>query len=58
MNKTTKILKQICVVVTFTLAVLYLSPLKTATASEPEYKSKYIGQEKRSIKSLSKEDNS
>jgi Spy/CpxP family protein refolding chaperone len=55
-NKTTKILKQICVVVAFTLAVLYLNPLKTVTASEPEYKSKYIGQEKRGIKSLSKED--
>ena len=56
MNKTTKILKQICVVATFILAVLYLNPLKTVTASEPEYKSKYIGQEKRGIKSLSKED--
>ena len=56
MNKRTKILKQICVVVAFTLAVLYLNPLKTVTASEPEYKSKYIGQEKRGIKSLSKED--
>ena len=55
-NKTTKILKQICVVVTFTLAVLYLNPLKTVAASKPEYKSKYIGQEKRAIKSLSKED--
>ena len=56
MNKPTKTLKQICVVVTFTLAVLYLNPLKTVAASEPEYKSKYIGQEKRDIKSLSKED--
>jgi hypothetical protein len=42
--------------VIFALAVLYLNPLKTVTASEPEYKSKYIGQEKRGIKSLSKED--
>jgi Spy/CpxP family protein refolding chaperone len=55
-NKTTKIVKQICVVVAFTLAAISLNPLKMIAASEPEYKSKYIGQEKRDIKSLSKED--
>jgi Spy/CpxP family protein refolding chaperone len=41
---------------TFTLVAISLNPLKIIAASEPEYKSKYIGQEKREIKSLSNED--
>ncbi len=48
--------KQIFFLVGFTLAALTLHPFKITAASEPEYKSKYIGQEKRDIKSLSNED--
>ena len=55
-NKKTKRMKQICVAAAFALTVIAINPLKIFAASEPEYKSKYIGQEKRDIKSLSKED--
>ena len=56
MKNTRKKMKQICIVMTFTLAAILLNPLKIIAASEPDYKSKYIGQEKREIKSLSNED--
>ena len=39
-----------------TLIVISINPLNIIASSEPEYKSKYIGQEKRDIKSLSSED--
>ena len=48
--------KQICIVMTFTLAVISFNPLKIFASSESVYKSKYIGQERREIKSLSNED--
>ena len=54
-NSRTKV-KQICIVMTFTIAAISFNPLKIFASSEPEYKSKYIGQEKRDIKSLSNED--
>ncbi len=38
------------------LAAIFFNSLKVIAASEPEYKSKYIGQEKRDIKSLSNDD--
>ena len=57
MRNTRKKVEQICIVMTFTLvAISLLNPLKIIAASEPEYKSKYIGQEQRDIKSLSNED--
>jgi len=42
--------------VAFTLVAISLNPLKMMASSDPEYKSKYIGQEQRAIKSLSNED--
>jgi len=54
-NKRIK-MKQIFFLMAFTLAAFTLHPFKITAASEPEYKSKYIGQEKRAIKSLSNED--
>jgi hypothetical protein len=49
-------LKKICFVMILSFIVISFNPLKIIAASEPGYKSKYIGQEKREIKSLSKED--
>jgi hypothetical protein len=48
--------KQICFVMIIAISAISLRPLKIIASSEPEYKSKYIGQEKREIKSLSNED--
>ena len=48
-----KKVNQICIVITFMLVVIFFNALKVIAASEPEYKSKYTGQEKRDIKSLS-----
>ena len=48
--------KQLCVVLSLALVAISINPLKIFASSEPEYKSKYIGQEKRDIKSLSNED--
>jgi Spy/CpxP family protein refolding chaperone len=56
MRNTRKKVKQVYIVMTFILVAISLNPLKIIAASEPEYKSKYIGQEKRDIKSLSNED--
>ncbi len=56
MKKNKNKVKQICIAMTFTLTAISLNPLKITAASEPEYKSKYTGQEKREIKSLSNED--
>ena len=47
---------RICIVTTLALAAIFLNSLTVIAASGPEYKSKYIGQEKREIKSLSNED--
>ena len=49
-------MKQVCFVVIILLAANPLSSQNIFASSEPEYKSKYIGQEKRDIKSLSNED--
>ena len=51
-----KKVNQICIVITFMLVVIFFNALKVIAASEPEYKSKYTGQEKRDIKSLSNDD--
>jgi len=51
-----KIVDQICIVITFMLVAIFFNALKVIAASEPEYKSKYTGQEKRDIKSLSNDD--
>ncbi len=56
MGNTRKKVKQICIVITFILAAISFNSLKGIAASEPEYKSKYTGQEKRDIKSLSNDD--
>ena len=47
---------QIRIVTVFILAAISLNPLQITAASDPEYTSNYIGQEKREIKSLSDED--
>ena len=49
-------MKHILIMVTFTLVAISLNPLKVMASSDSEYKSKYIGQEQREIKSLSNED--
>ena len=49
-------MKQVCFVVIILMAANTLSSQNIFASSEPEYKSKYIGQEKRDIKSLSNED--
>ena len=56
MGNTRKKVKQICIMITFILAAISFNSLKGIAASEPEYKSKYTGQEKRDIKSLSNDD--
>ena len=56
MGNNRKKVNQICIVITFMLAAIFFNSLKVIAASEPEYKSKYIGQEKRDIKSLSNDD--
>jgi len=43
-----------CVLLSF--LVFVLTPFSTCTGSEPSYRSKYVGQEKREIKSLSAQD--
>lgn len=48
--------KQLCVVLSLALVAISINPLKIFASSEPEYKSKYIGQEKRDIKTLSDAD--
>ena len=48
--------KQIFFIIIIALVVVPLSSLMLLASSEPAYKSKYIGQEKRDIKSLSEED--
>ena len=49
-------MKQICIVTIFTLTFIFFNSLTAIAASEPGYKSIYIGQETRDIKSLSNED--
>ena len=49
-------LKQICLVITFTIVAIAFNKTSIIAASEHEYKSKYIGQERRAIKSLSNDD--
>jgi Spy/CpxP family protein refolding chaperone len=49
-------IKQICLVMTFTIVAIAFNKTSTIAASEHEYKSKYIGQERRAIKSLSNDD--
>ena len=56
MGSVRKISKQICIVATFSIMAISLNSLNLLAASEHEYTSKYIGQEKRDIKSLSDED--
>ena len=48
--------KQVCIAVTLSMVGLFGSPPEPAAASKDEYTSKYAGQEKRQIKSLSTED--
>ncbi len=48
--------KQICIIATFSTITISLNSLFLYAASEHEYTSKYVGQEKREIKSLSDED--
>ncbi|KPJ98457.1 MAG: hypothetical protein AMJ60_08145 [Desulfobacterales bacterium SG8_35] len=45
-----------CVVILFALALVSIHSLRIFADSEPEYRSKYRGQEKREIKTLSNED--
>ena len=56
MARNRKKMKQICIVTTFTLTSIFFYSLTAIAVSEPQYKSKYIGQEKREIKSLSNDD--
>ena len=52
----TKKAKQICMVVAFTIVAITFNLPGIIAASGHEYKSKYIGQERREIKSLSNDD--
>ncbi len=56
MGSVRKLAKQICIVATFSIMTISVSSLNLIAASEHEYSSKYVGQEKRDIKSLSDED--
>ena len=56
MGSVRKKTKQICIAVTYTIVAISLNSLNIIAASEHEYKSKYIGQERRDIKSLSNDD--
>ena len=56
MRSVRKKTKQICLVVTFTIVAITFNTTSTIAASGHEYKSKYIGQERRDIKSLSNDD--
>ena len=56
MRSVRKKTKQICIVVTFTIVAITFNTTSTIAASGHEYKSKYIGQERREIKSLSNDD--
>ncbi len=56
MRSVRKKTKQICLVVTFTIVAITFNTTSTIAASGYEYKSKYIGQERREIKSLSNDD--
>lgn len=56
MTPTEKSVKTISVTTFFVLASVSIGLLTAAVAAEPTYRSKYIGQEKREIKSLSDED--
>ena len=56
MRSVRKKTKQICIVVTFTIVAITFNTTSTIAASGYEYKSKYIGQERREIKSLSNDD--
>jgi hypothetical protein len=49
-------MKKLSYTMVLALAISFIDPFNTAVASEPAYKSKYIGQESRAIKSLSSED--
>ncbi|MHC4184120.1 MAG: Spy/CpxP family protein refolding chaperone [Planctomycetota bacterium] len=49
-------MKQICIGTALAIVAISFNSSMAITASEPEYKSKYMGQEKREIKSLSKND--
>jgi hypothetical protein len=54
-NNRKKVIR-VSIVTTFMLTAVFLNSFTVIAASEPEYKSKYIGQEKREIKTLSSED--
>ena len=56
MRSVRKKTKQICIVVAFTIVTITFNTTSTIAASGHEYKSKYIGQERREIKSLSNDD--
>lgn len=56
MGNVRRIMKHICFVTTFLLIAISLNTISLFAASELEYNSKYAGQEKRDIKSLSDED--
>ncbi|MBW2205899.1 MAG: hypothetical protein JRG79_03245 [Deltaproteobacteria bacterium] len=56
MGSVRKIAKQICRIVAFSIIAISLNSLNLFAGSEHEYTSKYVGQEKRQIKSLSDED--
>ena len=56
MGNARKKTKQICIVVAFTIVAITFNLSSIIAASGHEYKSKYIGQERREIKSLSNDD--
>ena len=56
MGSVRKIAKQICSIVAFSIVATSFNSLNLYAGSENEYTSKYAGQEKRDIKSLSDED--
>lgn len=56
MHHTGIIMKQVTLLITLMFTALLINPFKTFGAADPVYKSKYIGQENREIKSLSNED--
>ena len=56
MESSRKKVNQGCIVIIFMLTAIFFNAFTVIAASESDYKSKYMGQEKREIKSLSNED--
>jgi len=56
MSNNGKGVTRLCIVTTIILVAVFLNSFGVIAAPEPEYRSKYIGQEKREIKTLSNED--